>query len=241
VGSSPNADATVLKNVSFGNHDGFFIRDAAHGKLLSNKSFGNCLGVVFLNTDETAGDPPDEPVDVAHWLAKDNLVAANNRTCPSADGVPPLSGIGIAVLGGVEIHVIDNGIYGNKTPAGFESAFGGGVVVVSSPEFGPPKPSTGTKVGFNKALGNDPDLFWDEQGGGNSFFANDCLTSQPDGLCEDPDHNGDGEHGDDDDNRGDGHHKGGRHDRGDTHKQVKHKKHKGHKKHKSHKRDRDDD
>jgi hypothetical protein len=241
VGDSPNADATVWKNVTYGNHDGIFIRDAAHGKLLNNKTFGNCLGIVFLNTDETAGDPPGEPIDVARWLVKDNLVAANNRTCPAADGVPPLSGLGIAVLGGVDIHLIGNGIYGNKPPAGFTSAFSGGIVVVTSPEFAAPKPSTGTKVGFNTALGNDPDLFWDGAGSGNSFFKNDCITSQPDGLCEDPGHNGDhgdddhhggnGHHGDKDDDRGNGHHKGDRH----------HKKHKKHKSKKHKKHDRDDD
>jgi hypothetical protein len=215
VGDSPDAGATVWKNVSYGNRDGFFIRDAAHGKLLNNKSFGNCLGISFLNTDETAGESPGEPVDVAHWLAKGNLVAANNRTCPAAEPPPPpaVSGVGIAIFGGVEIHVIDNGVFGNKAPAGFTSAFSGGVVVMSSPEFASPKPSTGTKVGFNTALGNDPDLFWDGAGSGNSFFKNQCLTSQPDGLCEDPDDNGDGEHGDD--------------------------KKKHHKKHKKH--DRDDD
>jgi hypothetical protein len=229
VGDSPNADATVWKNVAYGNHDGFFIRDAAHGKVLDNKAFGNCLGIVFLNADETAQDPPGEPVDVAHWRAEDNTVAANNRTCPANEGVPPLSGIGIAVLGGVDIHLIDNGIYGNKTPADFTSAFNGGVIVASSPEFTPPKPSTGTKVGFNQALGNDPDLFWDGEGTGNAFFANDCLTSTPDGLCEDTGHSGDhgngnGHHGDDDDHGDKRHKKGKKHKGGKHTKRSKNKK-----------------
>ena len=235
VGDSPNADATVWKNVSYGNHDGFFIRDAAHGKLLDNKSFGNCLGIAFLNTDETfvppdapPGTEPGEPVDVADWRAEDNTVAANNRTCPAneEEGLPPLSGIGIAVLGGVDIELIDNGVYGNKTPADFTSAFGGGILVVSSPEFTPAKPSTGTKVAFNQALGNDPDLFWDGEGDGNRFFANDCLTSQPDGLCDDSHLGRDGHHGGDhgdDRDHGDRHHK-------------KPKKHKGGKRSKNKKR-----
>ena len=62
---------------------GIFVRDAAHGKLLENKAFSNCVGILFLNTDETAGTPRASPVDVAHWLAEDNLVAANNRECPA--------------------------------------------------------------------------------------------------------------------------------------------------------------
>ena len=69
----------------------------------------------------------------------------------------------------------------------------GGIVVVGDPG----KASTGTKVGFNTAFGNTTDIVWDQQppgGAGNRFFGNDCLTSDPDGLCEDPDDNGD--HGD---------------------------------------------
>ena len=60
IGDSPHADATVWKNVSFGNLFGIFVRDAAHGKLLENKTFSNCVGIVFLNTDETVV-PPDAP------------------------------------------------------------------------------------------------------------------------------------------------------------------------------------
>jgi hypothetical protein len=240
VGGSPDADATVWKNVSYGNLFGIFIRDAAHGEVLKNKTFSNCLGILFLNTDETAGPEPEAAIDVKDWLAKHNSVTANNKVCEGE-----VSGIGIAVLGGVDIHLIDNGVFGNVPPEG--ALFGGGIAVMSSPEFAPPKPSTGTKVGFNTVLGNEPDLFWDEQpsgGGGNRFFANDCLTSQPDGLCEDPDHTGDGEHGDDGGHRGDDHNKGDRDDhkrKHAKHKKPRSKKHKSkkHKKHKKH--DRDDD
>jgi hypothetical protein len=112
-------------------------------------------------------------------------------------------------------------------------------VVTTSP-FGPaPVPSTDIKVAFNTALGNDPDLFWDEAGEGNAFFANDCLTSVPDGLCVDTDHDGD-HHGDDDDHHGgDRDHGDKKHKKGKKHKSGKHKKHKKHKKSKKH--DRDDD
>jgi Right handed beta helix region len=228
IGDAPNADATVWKNVSWGNLLGVFARDAAHGKVLENKSFSNCVGILFLNTDA--------PVDVAHWLAKDNVVAANNRACPPGEEAPPLSGVGIAVLGGDDIDLIDNGVFGNKTAAGFESAFAGGIVVIASP-FGPsPVPSNDIKVAFNTALGNDPDLFWDGAGNGNKFFANDCLTSQPDGLCDESDHagqNGDGNghhgdgngHGDDDDHHGDKHHKKHKKHKGGKHSKHKNKKH----------------
>ena len=220
IGDSPNADAAVWKNVSWGNLLGIFARDAANGKVRENKSFSNCVGILFLNTDA--------PVDVAHWLAEDNVVAANNRACPPGEEAPPLSGVGIAVLGGHDIDLIDNGVFGNRTADGFQSAFAGGIVVTASP-FGPtPVPSTDIKVGFNTALGNNPDLVVDE-GNEAKLFANDCLTSTPDGLCVDDEHSGDhgdgNGHGGDDDHHGDKHHKHHKKHKGGKHSKHKNKKH----------------
>ena len=233
IGDSPQAKATVYKNVSWGNLLGIFVRDASQGELLKNKSFNNCVGILFLNTDAPDG--------LAHWLAKHNNVTANNRECPAGEEAPPLSGVGIAILGGDDIHLVDNGVFGNKGAAGFPSAFAGGIVVTASPFGAAPIPSTDIKVAFNTALGNSTDLVLDE-GNEAKFFANDCLTSVPDGLCEDTDH--DGDHGDDGNHHGgdrdhadkdhkkDKKHKGGKH----KNKKNKHKKHKKSKKH-----DRDDD
>ncbi len=228
VGDSPDADATVWKNVSYGNLLGIFVRDASHGQLSKNKSFSNCVGILFLNTD-APGDP-------AHWVVKHDNVTANNRECAPTDESPPLSGVGIAVLGGKDIDLVDNGVFGNKGDAAFGSAFAGGIVVTASPFAAQPVPSTDIKVAFNTALGNSTDLVLDE-GNEAKFFANDCLTSRPDGLCEDPDDNGD--HGDDGDhNGGDRDHADRDHQKDKKHKGGKHKKHKKSKKHrKSHKHD----
>jgi hypothetical protein len=239
IGDSAHADAVVWKNVAWGNDLGFFIRDAAHGTLQKNKAFGNCVGFVFLNTNE-ASAPPEfrgPPIDVKDWLVKQNNATANNRPCPAVEGDEPLSGIGIGLVSTIDVSLIDNGVFGNDSEAA--SIVKGGIVVIGEPGF---KPSTGTKVGFNTAHGNSTDLVWDQQppgGGGNRFFGNDCLTSDPVGLCEDPDDNGD--HGDDNDHpRGGGHDKGDDHHKGDRN----HKKHKKHgkkgKKHNKKKHDRDD-
>ena len=55
-----------------GNDFGMFIRDAAHGKVQKNKTFWNCLGIVFLNTDE-AEVPPEfqSPLDRREGLARE--------------------------------------------------------------------------------------------------------------------------------------------------------------------------
>jgi hypothetical protein len=206
VGSSDNADAKVKKNVSFGSTLGIFIRDAAHGAVIKNKTFGNCVGILFLNTDES----PDPQQDVADWVALKNRVTANNKACPASEEAPPFSGVGILVLGGVDISLIANHVLDNDAGAN-PSAFTGGISVNTSPFFATPKPSTGTRVGFNTVLGNNPDLFWDGAGDGNVFVENECQTSDPAGLCdEEPEGNGNG--GKDDDADDDDHGKQGKRD-----------------------------
>jgi hypothetical protein len=235
IGDSPHADATVWKNVSWNNGFGLFFRDAAHGKATDNKTFGNCLGILVLNTDESQAPPEFQspPIDAKDWLLADNNVTANNRACPGGDEGGAISGIGIAISSGIGNRVVDNDVLGNDSTA--ESQGHGGIVVISEGLLA--KDNT---VAFNTAFGNTTDIVWDGQGTGNKFFKNDCLTSQPDGLCEDPDDNGDHEHGDDGDDRGNGHHKG---DRDGDRKQGKHKsddhkkKHKKQKKHRKHDRD----
>jgi Right handed beta helix region len=223
IGDSPNADATVWKNVAYGNVFGVFIRDAANGVVAENKAFGNCAGIVFLNTDETAeappGGPAPTPVDAKNWLGKENSATANNRVCPGDGDEPPFAGIGIVTASASNIRLIDNEAFGNVPPE--NSPFGGGIVVVGDPAF---VPSTGIKVKFNTALGNEPDIFWDGNGSGNEFVGNDCLTSDPANLCVDPVDDGWGGHGDDGDDDGHGDHRGG----GGKGKKGKNGKSKGH-------------
>jgi hypothetical protein len=245
VGSSENADAVVKKNSASGSTLGIFIRDAAHGLVVKNKTFGNCVGILFLNTDEA----PDPQQDVADWVALKNRVTENNKACPPSDEAPPLSGVGIAVVGGVDISLIANHVFDNKAGAN-PSAFAGGISVNASPFFATPKPSTGTRVAFNTALGNDPDLFWDGAGDGNVFVENECQTSDPAGLCDDePEGNGngdgDGGGGKDDDADDDDHGKQGKGDHAkgddddDEHDGDRSGKSKG-KNGKQHSKDRDD-
>ena len=237
VGSSDDADAVVKKNSASGSTLGIFIRDAANGLVVKNKTFGNCVGILFLNTDES----PDPQQDVANWVALKNRVTENNKACAPTDESPPFSGVGIAVLGGVDISLIANHVLGNRAGSN-PTAFVGGISVQASPFAATPIPSTGTRVAFNTALGNDPDLFWDGGGDGNVFVDNECETSDPPGLCDESgvepgDDDGDDDRGDkdkdaddekqgkndrdrdDDDHGGDGFRKGdgskSKHDRDD--------------------------
>jgi parallel beta helix pectate lyase-like protein len=173
VGDSPDADAVVKLNETFDNQFGIFVRNAEHGTIALNKAHGNCLGILVLG---------DAPGPAGEFSLTANAVRDNTRVCPAGEEAPPLSGVGIALVGAHDNSVKLNLITGNR-PGG-PSAFSGGVVVVTGiPEEGPTgTPSTGNRVAGNVVLGNDPDLFWDEQGD-NEFAANICRTSSPDDLC----------------------------------------------------------
>ena len=161
IGDSAHADAVVWKNVAWNSAFGIFIRDAAHGTIQKNKAFGNCIGILFLNTNEASAPPEfrSPPIDVKDWLAKQNNTTANNRACPAGEEGEAISGIGIGVASSIDVSLIDNGVFGNDSAE--PSEFRGGIVVIGEPGF---KPSSGIKVGFNTVHGNAPDLFWDGQG-----------------------------------------------------------------------------
>lgn len=174
VGDSPNADVLIAANEAFDNGlFGFFLRDAANGRLVGNSSHDNCVGAIVLNTGANiAGD----------WTFTGNRIRENDAFCPGdeEEGTPPLSGIGIAIAGGSDNTVKGNLITDNS-PSG-DVPFAGGVVVI---DIGIPgaDPPSGNLVQGNVIRDNQPDIFWDGSGEANVFRANLCETSVPDGLC----------------------------------------------------------
>lgn len=158
-----------------GNHsyenDGFgiLIREASHGVISGNNLHDNCLGILFLDMGTGADD----------WKVFGNQVNENNRVCELEEGFP-VSGAGIVVSGGSDILITFNAVFGNNSDS--PSIASGGIVVVSAEEDGGGDPENVAIVG-NVALGNNPDLFWDETGS-VVFRANICETSTPEGLCQ---------------------------------------------------------
>lgn len=227
VGDSPDADVLIARNHAFDNQlFGFFLRDAANGRLVGNRSYDNCVGAIVLNTGANiAGD----------WKFFANRVFDNDKFCAAdaEEGTPAFSGIGIAI-----VNASDNKLFGNvikdNNPSG-DVPFSGGVVVVDSGTPGANPPS-GNVIKGNVILGNEPDIFWDGSGEGNVIANNLCETSVPEGLCErrhrgDHGHHGGKHHGD--------HHHGGHHhgDRDQDHGDHGDKDHHGDRDHD----DRDDD
>jgi hypothetical protein len=172
LGDSPDADSTVRRNVSWGNANGIFIRDASDGEIVKNKSFSNCVGFLFLNLGGGVED----------WVVRENQAYLNNVACEGEGDEPGLSGAGILAAGTKDLEIFDNGVFGNA-PTG-DSIVSGGIALFSTAAFGGAD-VTGTDVTHNTVFGNDPDLFWDGRGAGNSFRRNDCETSAPSGLCPD--------------------------------------------------------
>jgi hypothetical protein len=103
----------------------------------------------------------------------------NTRACPANEEGPPISGVGIALLGARGMEIKGNHIIHN-VPSG-PTEFSGGVLAVSG--FGGTPPTNNTLTG-NKILRNKPDIFWDKSGSGNRFKPNDCKTSKPARLCK---------------------------------------------------------
>jgi hypothetical protein len=158
IGDSPNADATVQWNASYDNGMGLLFRDSLGGTVDHNAFYWNCAGALVLNT----GAPGDAGKVTVH----DNALVANNRACAgSPDGEePPLSGIGIGLIGSRDTVVTGNRISWNA-PSG-TTAFSGGVVLVTSSDLGGSDP-TNNKVTGNEVADNETDVLWDHTGSGN--------------------------------------------------------------------------
>jgi parallel beta-helix repeat protein len=171
LGDSPEAHATIVGNTAWDNgFFGIFVRDSAHGTVVGNTSYGNCIGIIVLSSEAIAED----------WTVVGNSVHDNVKACPASEDGPPASGIGVLLAGSRDTTVRGNTITGNQ-PTG-PSLATGGVAVVSTAALGGQDP-TGNLVQGNLLSDNDPDLFYDGSGSGNSFVSNNCQTSVPDGLC----------------------------------------------------------
>jgi hypothetical protein len=189
VGDSPHADFTVQNNTAFADLWGVLIRDSIEGRVQDNLLYGNCAGLVFLNTGTIEG--------VRNWHASHNIAKGNDNYCASKDtGLPfTLTGTGILIAGGDHIVLRDNRVLENQ-PGGEPDIIdgvplAGGIVVVSTANISVFQGSgyygsvaAHNTIVNNLVLGNQPfDLVYDRQGTGNRFVSNTCETSSPARLC----------------------------------------------------------
>jgi hypothetical protein len=171
IGDSHPAAAKVFANQVTDNALGIFVRNAEGVAVVGNQSSNNCAGMLFL------ADAPGPAGDIdASW----NKVTDNTRACPASDEGPPLSGIGIAIVGAHDVHVQHNWITGN-VPSGASFVSGGVVLTMLDPSGTAPANNV---VKNNTIKDNDPDINWDGNGTGNVLEPNRCETSVPAGLCD---------------------------------------------------------
>src|SRR5438477_583042 len=125
-GSGASSQGTVLlppKNPPNGPLGGIGIRDDSKpGLVADNKAHGNCVGVIFLNTPSKGADQG--------WVATRNQLYHNDRACPGSKESPPISGVGVGLVGVRGVIVGANKVWGNH-PSN-KSAFKGGIWVGSS-------------------------------------------------------------------------------------------------------------
>jgi hypothetical protein len=175
MGDSPNGFSVIADNRTDHNGNGIFMRDSTHLTATGNKSWGNCVGILALNSG--SGAPGDKPA--GNYRISDNQVWANNKVCPPSDG-PPTSGIGIALAGVHNTLVADNTVNRNASTA--PSIAKGGIVIISTLSLGGANPTDNT-VRDNSAHANKAaDIFWDGTGLGNKVRHNDCATAIPGNL-----------------------------------------------------------
>jgi hypothetical protein len=177
MGDSPRAQSVLRHNKADHNGFGLFMRDSTDLTAVDNQVWGNCVGILALNSG--GGAPGDLPA--GDYRIKDNASWANDKVCPGNDtGQPPLSGIGIALAGVHDTVVAENTVLRNE-PAGV-SAFSGGIVIVSTKAGGGADPTNNT-IRDNEVRHNTPvDILWDGTGTGTTVQDNHCGTAQPANL-----------------------------------------------------------
>ena len=176
IGDSKNADATVIGNDAWDNLFGFFFRDANVGRVESNTAHGNCMGFSLLNTGSAN--------NVHGWTLVNNDAYQNNKSCPSDEG-PPLSGVGIGLLGASDNQILHNTVRKNQ-PSG-ETVISGGIALLDTTDTDGGSKPNGNEIRANVLFRNLQYDINDRSGAhGNEFTKNRCKTSSPDGLCVQP-------------------------------------------------------
>jgi len=171
VGDSPNARAEIRGNRSVRNGgEGILLRHASIGVVRRNVLAHNCIGLMVL---------ADAPGPAGSFTISGNRVVNNNKACKGDpdEGLPPMSGVGIALLGAHDT-VVKNNVVRNQSAA-HASFIHGGIVVGRGIRGTPPRAD---RIFGNVSLGNSPDVFWDSSGSVR-FHSNLCRTSRPGSVC----------------------------------------------------------
>jgi parallel beta-helix repeat protein len=176
IADSPEAHAQLSNNSAYDNRFGIFVLGASIGTVTDNNLHNNCSGLGFFDAGRQG--------PTKAWVVSGNTVEHNNQQCPGLpEGDPAISGNGIVILGGQHIVLERNVVRSNQRAPGASTSFSGGVVIMTIPDVVPTAPIDDVVVA-NTIRNNLPaDVVYDETGSGVRFVANDCVKSEPNGLC----------------------------------------------------------
>ncbi|MFG2874107.1 nitrous oxide reductase family maturation protein NosD [Streptomyces sp. NPDC048337] len=168
-GATDTLGALVDDNMLTGNRIGVTVRRVRNLDVTDNIVTGNCGGV-FVVGDE--GDP-----GAGDMTIRGNEIHENNRFCKGNTRLPDIQGVGIVLTGAEDTVVRSNSIRGNRG----SSPLSGGILLFKS--FVGAK-NTDNVIQDNDVRDNLPaDLANTGTGTGNRFLDNQCVTSQPAGMC----------------------------------------------------------
>ncbi|NUW34763.1 right-handed parallel beta-helix repeat-containing protein [Nonomuraea sp. SMC257] len=150
----PDSDGLIAGNETSANAFGVFVDNSSGARVVRNACHGNAIGMLLLNQvyeGEPAGGVRDCLV-AGNDLHGNGLAAGAEPDGLGAAG-PPISGVGLALIGTHRVAVVDNHIHDNH-PSG-ESVMGAGFVIGSSKDWGGDD-ALDNHVLWNRITGNTP-------------------------------------------------------------------------------------
>ncbi|WP_157252040.1 right-handed parallel beta-helix repeat-containing protein [Nonomuraea typhae] len=150
----PGARGEITGNEVFRNAFGIFVDNSSQARVLRNACRHNAIGVMLLN-QVYEGEPEG---GVRDCLVAGNQVFANTLASGvQPDGLgaagPPISGVGLALIGTHRVSVVDNRIHDNH-PSG-ESVMGAAFTIGSSKDWGGDD-ALDNHILWNQVTGNGP-------------------------------------------------------------------------------------
>ena len=153
------AEAEITDCETTANAFGVFVDNSSRARVLRVRSHGNAAGILMLH-QTYPGEPEGGVTDclIADCDLTGNALAAGGDD-PEALGAagPPMSGVGLAMIGVQRVAVIGNRITGNH-PGG-PSVMGAAFVVGSSADWGGSASADNT-IEWNTVTGNTPANAW---------------------------------------------------------------------------------
>jgi hypothetical protein len=170
----------VLGNRIRSGQQGILDLESTGGVIAGNAITDTCLGIALFD----ATDPgPTGSMTVAN-----NQVTSNNRFCAAEEGVPSISGVGVALIGATDVTVTRNliahNIGQNDPVSGQPAAIGGdGVVLLDATDVSGGNVAARNTITRNVIIGNTPLDVNDASTGINTFDHNWCLTASAPDIC----------------------------------------------------------